>query len=91
MADFWDDDAGFDYGSLPDFQQQEFIFSSLFGDLHDAHAESLFRDVMYNDDLSRDQREDAYEELKGYYWDEYGIQFDDLWDWHDFKEWYDSQ
>jgi hypothetical protein len=87
---FGDDDDHFDYGSLPDAQQQQFLFENLFGDLKDNTARDLFNDVMYNDELSRSQREEAFEQLKDYYLDEYGIQFDDLWDWEDFRAWYDE-
>lgn len=88
--DDWGEDNDFDYGSLPDAQQQQFVFESLFSGVGDLEARRIFDDVMYNDDLSRDERADRYEDLKDYYFDEYGIDFDELWDWEDFREWYDS-
>jgi hypothetical protein len=91
--DEFNDDESFDYGSLPEIQQQEFLYD-VFGFTHDAldsEARELFWDVMYNDELSYGQRMDKFEELADYIWDEYGIMFEDVWDWESFREWYDSQ
>ncbi len=94
MARWVFDGDSFDYGDRPDSEQQQIVFESIFGEyfghLHDDHAKQLFWDVMYNDDISRFEREDKFEELKDWYRDEYGIEFDDMWDWEDFREWYDS-
>jgi hypothetical protein len=31
---------------------------------------------------------EAYEDLKDILWDEYGIDFEEIWDWEAFREWY---
>lgn len=88
----WDDDAEFDYGSLPLEQQQEFLYDLIgfAGTTHDYEARSYFWDLMYNDELTSDQRLDIYEEFSQYLWDEYGLQFEDVWDWDAFREWYET-
>lgn len=90
--DYYDDDR-FDYGSLPPDQQQEFLFEQLgfIGAPRDETARDLFRDLMYNDNLSESQRLDVESEFIAYLYDEYGIDFYDVWDWEDFRAWYDSQ
>jgi hypothetical protein len=59
----------------PDFNQS----------VHDA-----FFDYWYNDELTIDERNAAYDFLTAMLFDEYGLDFDDLWDWDDFRAWYDS-
>jgi len=56
----------------------------------DPAVHDLFWEVMYNDELTADQREDYYEQLEVYLYDMYGLDFEDLWDWEDFREWYDA-
>ncbi len=56
----------------------------------DPAVHDLFWEVMYNDELTADQREDYYEQLEVYLYDMYGLDFEDLWDWEDFREWYGS-
>lgn len=53
--------------------------------VHDA-----FYDFWYNDELTVYEREATYEALIQMLWEEYGINFEDLWDWDAFREWYDS-
>lgn len=87
----YDDD--FDYGSLSVDHQREFLYE-LIGFTQqelDSEARSLFWDVMYNDELSMPDRLAIYEELSDHIRDEYGIEFDDIWDWEAFRTWYESQ
>jgi hypothetical protein len=90
MAYEEDDEENFDYGSLPDGQQQEFLYE-LIGfkeNALDNEARDLFYDVMYNNELSMGERLDAYNELTIYLYDEYGLVFEEIWDWDAFREWY---
>ncbi len=88
------DDENFDYGSLSIEHQREFTYELLGwepGGLRqplDNDVRETFYDVMYNDDLSYGQRMEAYEDLKEILWDEYGIDFEEIWDWEAFREWY---
>jgi hypothetical protein len=87
------DDESFDYGSLPDVQQQEFLYDLIgfTGNAVDPELREMFWDVMYNDELSIGERLDIYQSLSDYIYDEYGMYFEDIWDWEDFRAWYDSQ
>lgn len=80
-----------DLSSLPKEHQQSFLYD-LIGFKEDVPGDSFVRDtfwdVMYNDELSLQQRMDLYDELSDYLYDEYGLEFDDIWDWDAFREWY---
>ncbi len=91
--DYDDDYESFDYGSLAEDQQREFLYDQLgfIGAPRDEEARDLFRDLMYNNELSGPDRLDVEAQFVGYIWDEYGINFYDIWDWEDFRSWYDSQ
>src|SRR5262245_62082310 len=94
MADYdeFDDDEKFDYGSLPLENQQEFLYELIGFDADpgDVTAHELFWEVMYNDELTQSERDALYEQLQDYLYDEYGMYFDDVWDWEDFREWYEG-
>lgn len=86
------EDEFFDYGSLPEVQQQEFLYE-LVGfkqDALDREARDMFWDVMYNDELRAGTRQERYQELVSYLYDEYGLIFEEIWDWEDFRRWYDA-
>lgn len=87
------DDDEFDFGSLPEIQQQEYLYELIgfTASPQDYEAHNMFWDVMYNDELTLDQRAGMYESLSSYLYDNYGMDFADLWDWEDFRAWYDSQ
>lgn len=88
-----DDDESFDYGSLPPIQQETFLFEQLgfTGAPRDTEARDMFRDLMYNDNLSGPDRLDIEAQFIAYIYDEYGINFYEVWDWDDFRAWYSSQ
>lgn len=91
-TDYYDDDEQFDYGSMPPENQKDFLYE-LIGfkeNALDNDVRSLFYDVMYNDELSVGERLDTYDRLVAYLHDEYGMDFADLWDWDDFRSWYDT-
>jgi len=72
---------GFDFGFSPDapipLNADQWV--------HDT-----FGQIMYNDELRPEEREDLEEQLAVYLYDNFGIDFDDLWSWEEFREWYDS-
>lgn len=91
-TDYYDDDEEFDYGSMPPENQKDFLYE-LIGfkeNALDNDVRSMFYDVMYNDELSVGERLATYDRLVDYLHDEYGMDFADLWDWDDFRSWYDT-
>lgn len=88
----FDDPDEEDYGSLPIEDQQEFLYNQLGfkDDARDEFAHQMFWEVMYNDELSEHQRMELYDALSEYLDEEYGIDFSEVWDWEDFREWYDA-
>lgn len=95
MPDYEDDDEFFDYGSLPEDEQQEFLFGQIGFDyaeneMVDPELHDMFWDLMYNDELTEEDRLAVYAELSEYVWEEYGLVFAELWDWEDFRSWYDA-
>lgn len=84
------DDDGFDYGSLPEDAQQEFLYDIIgFKDApQDEYAHHWFYEAFYNDDMRMDERLAMMDELAVYLWDTYGVDFEAIWDWDDFREWY---
>lgn len=81
---------------IPDdwYGSEERMFDRLVGGNdelgNDYHLQDLFDDALFNDDLTSDERSSAYEELVDYLYDEYGIDFEQSFDWEDYREWYDS-
>lgn len=78
----WDDWDDF----FPDENQPD-VNDILFGDFStmDKHAQDLFVEAFFNNNDA------AYIDLVEYMHDQYGIDFEDAFDWEDFREWYDSQ
>ena len=56
----------------------------------DPHTHDVFWQVMYNDELTVLERQFYYDELVAYLWNTYGLDFENLWDWEDFRAWYDT-
>jgi hypothetical protein len=71
-------------------QEQLFELVGFFDDTLDQHAHDLFWAVMYNDELTVWEREDLRFQLADHLWEEYGLDFEYLWDWEDFREWYET-
>lgn len=84
------DDEPFDYGSLSEDSQQEFLYETI--GFHEAgtdqYAHDLFYNAFYNDDITMSNRLELLETMKDYLWDYYGVDFEAVWDWDDFREWY---
>lgn len=56
--------------------------------LNDTQLQDLFDDALFS---GHAHLGDEYNELKAYLWDEYGIDFNEDFDWGAYQEWYDSQ
>ena len=77
--DMWaGDDDYFDPG--PDYKEILFGNESIV----DHHAQELFMEAYFQ------ENDRAYQELVDYMWEEYGIDWEDAFDWQDFREYYDS-
>ena len=78
---------------VPVEEQQEFLYVTLgFADEpQDQYAHDMFWAFAYDDSLDYAQRMEIYQEFAEYIYDEYGIEFELVWDWEDFREWYDAQ
>ena len=57
---------------------------------NDAYLQVLFDQAMFDPDIAPDDREDSYNALVEYLWDEYGLDFEDVFDWEDYREWYEN-
>lgn len=93
MADYEDDEyEPPDYGELSREDQQDFLYDLIgFRDeAQDSEARQMFFDLMYNDDLDYADRLSTYENLSAHLWEMYGMDFEAIWDWADFREWYES-
>lgn len=53
----------------------------------DLHAQGLFMEWMG----TGFKNEEMHEQLNDYMWERYGIDFDDVFEWQDFQEWYENQ
>lgn len=92
MAEDYEDDSpyeGFSYENTQEFLYD--VIGFLSGESYDETAHQLFYDAMYNDELTLDERQELFEELQEYLYDEYDLLFADYWDWDDFREWYSLQ
>jgi hypothetical protein len=56
----------------------------------DPYLQHLFDTAMFEENVSVEERQAAYEELNQYLWDVYGIDFEDAFDWEDYRAWYDA-
>jgi hypothetical protein len=80
--DLWDSaDDYFTGEPAPDVNELLFGNSSIV----DEHAQHLFMEAFFEGD------DKAYIDLVDYMDSEYGIDFEESFDWQDFQEWYESQ
>lgn len=86
MARFEDEQFGEYYVQIPDAEAREELGHILWGTGAevDELAMGMFERAMFDDDNQ------AYQDLVDYLWDEYGIDFEDAFDWEDFRSWYDA-
>lgn len=74
--------------------EQRLFTAMLEGDVGaygDTHLQSLFDRAMFDPTPDPSQRQAAYDELLSYLWDEYHIDFEEMFDWEDYREWYETQ
>jgi hypothetical protein len=74
------DDFNNDYEVVPP-DLNDVLFNESDPDF-DQHCQDLFVQAVLGEDG------DAYMELCEYLWDNYGIDFEELFEWDDFREWY---
>lgn len=94
MANGDDFDPDYDEGVEFDVpEQQQFLYDLLgfVGETQDQYAHDMFWSFSYDDTLSYGERLDIYEQFADYMWEEYGVDFEVVWDWDDFREWYGAQ
>lgn len=58
---------------------------------NDAHLQDLFDTAWFDPDVSHEDRLHAREELRDYVWEEYELDWDEIFDWQDWAEWYENQ
>lgn len=68
----------------PDIDVNDLLFSNDPAVL-DQHAQDLFVEAFFNGNDA------AYIDLVDYMWEQYHMDFEDAFDWEDFRDWYDSQ
>lgn len=57
---------------------------------NDRLAQALYDEALFNFDLSAEDRRDIMDTLRDYLWEEYEIDFDDVFDWESWRELYDT-
>jgi len=57
---------------------------------NDTMAQNLFDAALFDHDISRGDRAAIMDSLRDYMWEEYGIDFDDVFDWEAYREAYDN-
>lgn len=89
MPDFGDYDTPDEW-----YQAESILFDMMVGGDsamgQDSYLQGLFDTAMFDPDATHEQREEAYDALIDYMWDTYGIDFEDVFDWEDYREWYDA-
>jgi hypothetical protein len=93
-----DEDEAFDYGSLSESEQQETLYriigftgEGMYRGGDDGYAHDLFYNAFYNNDISMRNRMELMDSMNDYLWQTYGLDFEAVWDWDDFREWYAAQ
>lgn len=77
---WWDEFDWEDVGEFDSPDVKDILFGE--GDVVDERAQALFFEGVIDKD------EGAYQDLLDYMWEEYGIDFEEAFDWQDFREWY---
>ncbi len=81
----WDDDYEvIDWGARDDFVER--LASHEIGD---EYAQYFFDEFIFGDHSDL-YREELFNDLADYLFDEYGIDFYDIFDWESFRDWYDG-
>lgn len=70
---------------------EEFVTGSEVSALaNDRLLQALYDEALFNRDISDKDRAAIMETMRDYVWDEYGIDFDDVFDWEGYRDAYDS-
>lgn len=56
----------------------------------DPFAEGFYHEAMWNFDMAGDTRADMYENFVTYMEDMYGVEWEEIFDWDDWREAYDA-
>jgi hypothetical protein len=76
----WDDGGDYFDSTVDTPDVKDILFGN--DTQFDSHAQELFVEAFFNDNDA------AYIDLVEYMHDEYGIDFEQEFDWQDFREWY---
>lgn len=83
-----------DFPDVWDSTERELYDDLVLGEpemIHDTHLQNLFDTALFDMGVDPAVREAALNDLDIYLFNEYGIDFDDEFDWEGYREWYDSQ
>lgn len=56
----------------------------------DEFLQAQFHTALFEPELSERERDEAYEAMVEYLYDEYEIEFDEVFDWEAYREWYEN-
>lgn len=82
-----------------DYYQWNYIETYLYDDMgstlpqsfmDDRMTQALYDTALFNYDISPGDRAAVMDALKDRLWDEYGVDFDDVFDWDNYREAYDN-
>lgn len=65
-------------------------FGAIPGAVQDDELQDLFDAALFDPDISREDRALAYGELLDYLDEYYGVEFEDIFDWEDYQDWYEG-
>lgn len=65
-------------------------FFSLPIDLQEDPLVEFMHHELFDDRLARDEMQLVFEQLRDYVESEYGVDWDDVYDWESWREWYDN-
>lgn len=54
----------------------------------DVYAQNMFHEAFFDFEFENHEREAMHEILEDYFWEEYELDFDELFDWEGYREWY---
>jgi hypothetical protein len=80
---------------MDDWSEIEFgLFDSMVGHSAEIYGDqwmqTLYDTALFEHDISADDRAAVLSALRDYLWDNYGVDFDDVFDWEGYREAYDN-
>lgn len=90
----WDDELGIDF-PITWHPKEINIYKKMLKDLppgaqDDRLYQALFHSAMFETGMSRRDKDRIYQAIMEYSEKQYGIQFDRVFNWREWKEWYDG-